>query len=492
MKALKLLTLSLLFTNLLQAQSKNIFWERAFWKTNPTIEIVEQKIAEGNSATSLNSNGFDAVTYAILEQISNKTIIHLLSKDGNNVNKLTHDKRTYVFWAAYKNNTELMEYLISKNARMDLKDSHQYSVLTFAAATGVTNLEVYNLCIKNGIDIENDVDGHGANSLLLLIPHLKDFEIVEYFTKRGLSIDSKDNDGNGVFNYTAKAGNRTMLDALIEKDIPNELNNNGGNSILLATRGSRKGYNPLDFFKYLEGLGIKPNIKNNDGLTPLHNLAYGNKDLETFDYFLSKGVDANQVDNEGNTALINASRRNTLEVITKLADNTQKVSHVNNNGQSALTKAINNTPQVISFLVEKGADVHVIDTKGNNLAYYLVESFDAKKLDAFKQKMKLLTDSGLDIKTIQKDGSTLFHLAIDANNLDLLKQINALGIDVNTKNNDGLTALHLAAMKAKNTKIITYLLSIGADKSIKTDFEESVYDLAKENELLIDDINFLK
>lgn len=48
-------------------------------------------------------------------------------------------------------------------------------------------------------------------------------------------------------------------------------------------------------------------------------------------------------------------------------------------------------------------------------------------------------------------------------------------------------------MKAKNTKIIEYLLAINANKTIKTDFEESAYDLAKENELLSNhDINFLK
>ncbi|MDE0536067.1 hypothetical protein OU788_07500 [Tenacibaculum sp. L6] len=50
-------------------------------------------------------------------------------------------------------------------------------------------------------------------------------------------------------------------------------------------------------------------------------------------------------------------------------------------------------------------------------------------------------------------------------------------------------------MQANNTDVINYLLSIGADKSITTDFEETVYDLAKENEVLKNqniNINFLK
>ncbi|GAA3632311.1 ankyrin repeat domain-containing protein [Flavivirga jejuensis] len=496
MKTIKFLAIYLLFVTVLQAQTENIFWNRDFWKTNPTVASIEQKILEGNNATTLNPYGFDAVVYAILAKTPNEVIKYLLSKKGNDVNKLTHDKRTYIFWAAYKGNFELMTYLISKNARMDLKDSHHFSVLTFAAVAGITNLDIYDLCIENGIDITTDKNEDGANALLLLIPHLKNFEIVDYFTKKGLGIDSQDKDGNGVFNYTAKAGNKAMLEKIIEKGTPyNKLNNNGGNAMLLATRGSRSGYNSLAFFKYLESLRVTPNITNKDGVTPLHNLAYGNKDLGTFNYFLSKGVDANQVDKKGNTALINASGRNSLEIITKLALNTKNVSHVNNNGQSALTKAISNSPKIVSFLIKKGADVHVVDTKGNNLVYYLIKSFSEENQEAFNQKIKALSRNGLNIKTVQKDGSTLFHLAVNTNNLELLKYVNTLGVDVNAKNNDGLTALHLEAMKAKHSKTLKYLLAIGANKDIKTDFDESVYDLAKENELLRKnniDINFLK
>lgn len=494
MKVIKLLIVSILFVNVAQSQTENVFWESDFWKTNPTIEVIEQKIKEGNSPSALNPRGFDAVTYSILREAPNTVIKHLLSKPGNDVNKLTHDKRTYVFWAAYRDNIEIVNYLISKNARMDLKDSHGSSPLTFAAAAGVTNLDLYNLCIENGIDIKTDVNQYGANALLLLSPKVKDFEVINFFIKKGLSLKSEDNNGNNVFNYVARAGNKEMLEKLIKKGISYKgLNKNGGNAMLFASRGSRGNYNNLDFFKYLENLGIAANITNNDGVTPLHNLAYRNNDLETFNYFISKGVDANQVNKDGNTALLNAASRNNLEIITALSKNTKVINHTNKNGHSALTRALSNSPEVVSFLIKNGAEPNVIDTKGNNLAYYLIKSFNGRNLDELKQKSTILTSNGFDIKTIQKDGSTLFHLAIDANHIDLLKHINTLNIDVNAKNNDGLTALHLAAMKAKNTEIIEYLLAINANKTIKTDFEESVYDLAKENELLSEqNINFLK
>ncbi len=495
MRIFKCFIVCIVFVNLLQAQ-ENIFWKRDFWKANPTIEMIEQKIKEGHNISALNPFGFDAVVYAILEKVPNTIIKHLLSKTGNGVNKLTHDKRTYVFWAAYKDNLELMTYLIANNARMDLKDSHNFSVLTFAAVAGITNTDIYDLCIKNDIDIKYDKDEHGANALLLLVPYLKNFELIEYFEKKGLSLDSKDNHGNGIFNYTARAGNKIMLKKLMTKGfLGNKLNGNGGNAMILASQGSRSGYNSLDFFKYLEGLGVRPDITNKDGITPLHNLAYDNKDLETINYFLKKGVDANQVDRHGNTALMNACGRNALEIIELLAKNTKNINHTNNNGQSALTKAMENAPSISNFLVERGADVHIVDAKGHNLAFYLFKTFNPNKRNDFTQKINMLTSQGFNVKRVQNDGNTLFHLAVHQGSIDLLEYVNSLGIDVNTKNKDGLTPLHVAAMKATSQDVLKYLLSIKADKTIKTDFEESVYDLAKENELLNDnhiDINFLK
>ena len=57
-------------------------------------------------------------------------------------------------------------------------------------------------------------------------------------------------------------------------------------------------------------------------------------------------------------------------------------------------------------------------------------------------------------------------------------------MDINAKNKDGLTALHKAAMISKDDAILKYLVSIGAKKEITTDFDESAYALAKENESL--------
>ncbi|MNR41307.1 Ankyrin repeats (3 copies) [compost metagenome] len=75
-------------------------------------------------------------------------------------------------------------------------------------------------------------------------------------------------------------------------------------------------------------------------------------------------------------------------------------------------------------------------------------------------------------------------MAVVKNDLALLKKIANLNIDINVKNTDGLTALHKAAMISKDDAILKYLLSLGAKKDVTTEFDESPYSLAKENESL--------
>ena len=129
MKSIKtsflLITLILGSTTIL-AQKSNVFLDRSFWKTNPSIKTINTKINEINDPSALNKYYFDAVTYAILEKVDNETIKYLINYKGNDVNKLTHDGRTYIFWAAYNNNLEMMKYLVSEGAKTDIIDSHGY------------------------------------------------------------------------------------------------------------------------------------------------------------------------------------------------------------------------------------------------------------------------------------------------------------------------------------------------------------------------------
>ena len=478
-----------LFSN---AQQKNTLLDAAFWKTAPNVETVKAEIAKGNNPAEANANAFDVVVLAINNDAPNATIKFLLDQSGNPVNKSTHDNRIYLHWAAYRGNVEMVEYLIAKGSDVNAEDSHATTPITFAAMNGQSNPALYEAFFKGGIDPKKKYKD-GENLLLLAVPFDKDLTLSDFFVTKGLSLKDVDNDGNTAFNYAARTGNVALLKKLLERKVKYT-----DNALLMATQGSRRETTSLDAYKYLvEEIKLKPTATGKSGENVLHLLAGKPNQKEIITYFLAKGVDANKLNKDGNTPFMiaaGARENGALEVLLPSAKN---INLQNAKGESALTFAVRSgTPENLALLLNKGADAKVTDKDGNTLGVYLVQSYKPDpKQDTFDAKAKLLQEKGLNLAAAQKDGSTLYHFAIAKNDLSLLKKLASLNIDVNAKNRDGITALHKAAMVAKNDEIMKYLISIGAKKDIKTEFDESAYALAKENESLTKQnvsIEFLK
>jgi ankyrin repeat protein len=491
MKKKFFISFALVASLFVSAQQKNTLLEQSFWKTFPDVNAVKAEIAKGNSPSASNDRSFDAVVLAINNDAPAATIKFLLEQPGNEVSKSTHDNRIYLHWAASKGNLEIVEYLIAKGSDVNLEDSHSSFPVTAAASSGVSNTAIYEALFKAGIDPKKKYKD-GVNLLLMAIPFDKNLTISTYFITKGMSLKDVDNDGYTTFDYAARSGNITLLKSLLEKGVKYN-----DNALIFAAQGSRRDVTTLETYKYLvEDLKIKPTVTSKTGETVLNFLANKPNQTEIINYFLAKGVDANKVNNDGTTALMNtASAKDTaaLELLLSIVKNNNAQ---NSKGESALTIAVKSgTPEAVALLLSKGADATVQDKDGNNLGYYLIQSYkpqmgrgpeaaNDQKQDPFDAKIKLLQDKGLNLATPQKDENTLYHLAITKNDLALLKKIADLNIDVNAKNKDGLTALHKAAMISKDDAILKYLLSIGAKKDINTEFDESAYALAKENESL--------
>ncbi|MEI6947892.1 ankyrin repeat domain-containing protein [Paraflavisolibacter sp. H34] len=473
-------------------QSSNSLLNATFWQAKPGADLVKAEVAKGQNPAEMNAMSFDPVVLAINNDAPNESVIYLLEQKGNGVNKPTHDGRTYLFWAAGKGNVELMQYLLSKGARVDVEDSHGMTVVTYAAAAGQQNTAVYDLCVKNGVNLKNTLNHDGANALLLAVGADNDLKLTAYFQSKGLDLKSRDAAGSTAFDYAARGGNIGVMKALRAKGVaPTD------NALLLAAQGSRRGGNPLEVFQYLESIGIKPTVVGKDGQNALHAIVRRPDQMQIIRYFLDKGVNVNQVNEDGNTVFMNAAAFNrdtaTIALLLPLAKN---LDQANKSGATALALAVRgNAPEVVNYLLKKGANVQATDAKGNNLVYYLFESYTPRTAKDFEPKLQLLQARGVNFAAPQKDGNTVYHLAVAKNDLALLKRVQAFGADVNAKNAEGLTALHKAAMVSKDGSLLQFLLSAGAQKDVKTSFNETAFDLASENEFLAKEkvsVDFLK
>ena len=474
-----------------QAQ-QNTLLEQSFWKSAPDVSAVKAEIEKGSNPSQFNGATFDPVVLAINAGAPNASIEYLLSQPGNGVDKLTHDGRNYLHWAASKGNIELMEYLVAKGTKADLIDSHGATPLNFAAGGGQQNTKVYDICLAHGADLKKDLNTDGANALLLAIANDKDLKLTNYFISKGLDLKSKDANGANAFSYAAKAGSIDMLKTLLQKGVPAQ-----DQAMLMAAQGTRRGPNSIEVYQYLETLKIKPAVKGPNGENALHLLVRKPKQNDIITYFLSKGVDVNQADEDGNTAFMNAAASNRdTTALALLIPHVKNINQKNAKGVTALAMAArSNSGEAVNYLISKGAQVSAIDNNGDNLAYYLLQSYNGQRSEDFEAKLKVLDSKGFQVTTPQKNGNTLYHLAVAKNDLSLVKRLGSLKIDVNTKNSEGLTALHKAAMVSKDDAMMKYLLSIGAKKDIVTNFKETAFDLAGENESLSKNnvtVNFLK
>ncbi|QES90304.1 ankyrin repeat domain-containing protein [Rhizosphaericola mali] len=485
-----------------QAQNKNTLLDQDFWKATPSISTVKDAISKGASPSEMNPMAFDAVVLAIMNDAPIETIKYLTEQKGNSVEKLTHDGRTYLFWAAMKGNVPAMQYFIQKGANVNTEDSHAMTALSFAAAGGVKNTDVYETLIKAGADIKKKYQ-KGASLLLVSVGNdSPDLTLSNYLVSKGFSLKDKDADGNTAFDYAARVGNIDLLKKLKEKGVfPT------ANAMIFASQGTRRSASTLDVYQYITSVGIPASAVNKSGENALDALVRKPKQEEIISWFIQNGANPNQVDNSGNTPFYYASSSRDTSVLAMLLPKLKNINLANKEGETPLMNAVQNgNTQVVNYLLEHGANPEAKDAKGNNLAYYLIQSYRGKNAGRgmgrggdngkdFKEKLALLQSKGVQLNALQNGSNTLYHLAIAKNEVDLLKEISNLNIDLNAKNSDGLTALQRAAMISKNDQVLKYLIEAGAQKDVKTDMDETAYDLAKENEYLTKNnisIDFLK
>lgn len=490
------------------SQPVNPLMSADFWKSNPNLDRVKAEIAKGNSPSQPNAASFDPVSIAIMNGASNDVLKYLIELEGNGVFKKTHHSRSYLHWASASGNLDLVKYLIEKGSDVHYADSYGSPIAAYAASTGNKNTGVYEALFKAGVDPKQKY-ADGATLLMLAIPYDDDLSLTEYFISKGLSLNESDAHGRTAADYAMRFGKKELLEKIRQRGVSVT-----DQALFFATQGSRSSANGIETFRYLvEDLKLNPKAINKDGATVLHALVR-RPNPEIINYFISKGVDVNKSDNEGNTALMLAAGGRDLAVVETLASKISNINAVNDKGESALTKAIaSGTAEIAAFLLQQGADVKVINKDGHNLAYYWFDSYrDGTPQNAgrgaqggnsanrqgpsdFDKKLILLRESGLDVSAPQKDGTTLFHIAVAKENLSLIRKAMELGADINAQDKDGITPLHRAALIAKDDTILKTLIELGAKKDLKTEFDETAYDLAKDNEFLANNritIDFLK
>lgn len=144
--------------------------------------------------------------------VKNKKHAEIEQFDIKNVNVNFHDPDTgltSLMYAIRNRDIYLIEYLLRlKKIDLNIRDKHKYNFSAIHHATQIKSIEIINILVKYGVDIDIGSTGKNAGNTALMIASWSGFSCgVDFFLSHDLSVNQQDNNG-----YTA------LMKACIKND----------------------------------------------------------------------------------------------------------------------------------------------------------------------------------------------------------------------------------------------------------------------------------
>lgn len=416
--------------------------------------------------------------------------------------------------AAKEGDLKRIQTLIEKGTNINAKDENDLTALHYAAIEG--HRSIGELLVDKGADI-NAQNQKGWTPLNYAVFHGKK-KIIEVLVAHGADVNIKDKDGKMPLYVAMEEGNEDIAVLLINADANiNIFNTVRERGKTLLHEAAQQGY--CEVAKLLLDRGIGVNIKNDNGMTPLHyavtNYTFRDDNLDMVMLLVAHGAAIDAKDHMGRTPLnvvtdmlmmSSEEKPPQYRIVRFLISKGADINAKHEDGWTALHWAIGTAQKdLVELLIAKGAEIDSRDWKGETPLYWAVRGhrdaveelsrndtdiiaktididtaliealrprIDATRLttrqlyskvsDVLKDVSKLLIAKGADVNAKNRDGDTPLIEAAKGVNKELVELLVASGADVNAKGRDGLTALDNAARQGR-TDIVGFLLAKGAD-----------------------------
>ena len=395
-----------------------------------------------------------------------------------------------------------------KKPRLD----NQKSKISLHQAISKGNEKCILQYIENGSDL-NMKDHKGLTPLLLALKH-NQLEIAKILIKHGADIELANKGGRTPLHFAIELGSIELTKAILERNA--NINAKDKKGMTPLHYASAFDFDNPDMAQLLIANGANLKEVSDLGTTPLH-LAAGKGFVNIARFLLQKGSDINAKDKKGFSALHYASdsteKQNMVQFLIDNGANLKEVSHL---GITPLHLAVNSVlVNIARLLLEKGSDANAKDSKHLGPLHFAIEDVleeNDEQYAKIKDLVSLLINYGAKVdktaltmvvkkgtpevceilfsklenakETINKDHSSLLHLALKSRFYKILQILIDYGGDVNSKDKKGFTLLHKALLKdeeAEETEediTIEILAKNGANLNIKTKSGKTAFDLA--------------
>lgn len=434
---------------------------------------------------------FDAVANGNLSQLE-KTI-----KD-NHINALNSSSETLLHVAATKGHLRIMEYLISRGTKLDVKDKNGRTPLHRAAEKGhgdaVKVLLQYGACVY-GLDIEGKTALHLAaqndhsHILTMLLKEearsyrnqrnflhmaaLKDeSSLAKMLLKAGASTDGKDERGETALSYAVSRGSEDTAKALLEAGasvdsitaerafnskhpsifkILLEYSKNLPPEILESALFRAVQKNLHDIVAALLDRGADVNAYNDVQYTPLL-LACATGKAESAEVLIEKGANLRTKTPASDTALHLAVQAGTASITNLLLCKGMKINLVNQANETPLhVAALHNQGALVGLLVNAGAKINAVTKE-------LVTPLHIASQRGNTAVAQQLLHHKAHVNVKDKQSKSPLHFAAERGDRTMVEMLLNANADPNAQDKEKKTPLHTAAMRG-HLSIVKVLLA---------------------------------
>ncbi|XP_046337771.2 ankyrin repeat domain-containing protein 17-like [Haliotis rufescens] len=452
------------------------------------VEVVKYVLSQ--DMVSINSRGWKKMTPAMTAaERGHKEVVELLVNEGANVTLVNKKGDNLLHSASRGGNVEVVKFVLSLD--MVSINSRGWKNMTPAMTAAVKgHKEVVELLVSKGADVS--LLDKGNNNLLHLACRGGNVEVVKFVLSQGtLSINSRGWEKMTPVITAADKGHKEVVELLVNEGADVTLVNKKGDNLLHSA--SRGGHVEVVKFVLSQGT-LSINSRGWKRMTPAMTAAdKGHK--EVVELLVRKGADVSLLDIGHDTLLHLACRGGHVEVVKFVLS--QGMVSINSRGWEKMTPVITAAEkghkEVVELLVKEGADVTLVNKKGDNLLHSAsrgghvevvkfvlsqgtlsINSRGWKRMTpamtaadkGHKEVVELLVRKGADVSLLDIGHDTLLHLACRGGHVEVVKFVLSQGmVSINSRGWKKMTPVITAAEKG-HTEVVELLVKEGADVTL--------------------------
>ncbi|KAG9957534.1 hypothetical protein KCU61_g9042, partial [Aureobasidium melanogenum] len=398
---------------------------------------------------------------ACLQRDGPDDVVRLLLTAGANVSVVNRWAFTPLHWLALKSRaTAAMMILETGKANLALRTRYGESILDFAAFEG--DYELVRELLRRGasaqsvpgsdsalhwaVEAEKDdnLDGHGFTPLHWYMNRRGKENIVRLFLSRGADLNIQDDDGDTVLNCLAQnpEASESMLRLLLENQVGPILANNEG--LTPVHELARNGLATHLRILLGTGVGADPSAKDKHNRQPIQYAAKTNEG--TIRALLDVGIDVDVTGSDWPSPIVYASSEASLQVLRLLLNGgaNAKSEDPGTPGWTALHAACKRSdpdPAFAELLIDRGADVNAVTKISKTTPLHNAVN------SAAVVQLLLRGDAPVDLP--DSDGKTPLMLACEnANSARVVEILLTAGADPNAEDRFGFAPLMYCAIHA--------------------------------------------